>query len=104
MRTLFYYEETYKTDWSLIRSVVIRVINKIGRPGCGSPICFITSRVKDRNRRYEMMLPINHIHNKICNNFRLSFELNHVVLQELFVRSVKNKQRSSGRAMTRTVK
>lgn len=104
MRTLFYYEETYKTDRSLIRSVVIRVINKIGRTGCGSPICFITSRVKDRNRRYEMMLPINHIHNKICSNFRLSFKLNHVVLQELFARSDKNKQRSSGRAMARSVK
>lgn len=104
MRTLFYYEETYKTDRSLIRSVVIRVINKIGRTGCGSPICFITSRVKDRNRRYEMMLPINHIHNKICSNFRLSFKLDHVVLQELFARSDKNKQRSRGRAMARSVK
>ena len=51
-----------------------------------------------------MMLPINHILNKICNNFRLSFKLNHVVLQELFARSDKNKQRSSGRAMARTVK
>ena len=26
------------TDWSPIRSVIIRVINKIGRPRSGSPI------------------------------------------------------------------
>ena len=28
-----------RTEWSPIRSVIIRVINKIGRPGSGSPIC-----------------------------------------------------------------
>ena len=28
-----------RTEWSTIRSVIIRVINKIGRPRSGSPIC-----------------------------------------------------------------
>ena len=28
-----------RTEWSPIRSVIIRVINKIGRPCSGSPIC-----------------------------------------------------------------
>ena len=32
-----------RTEWSPIRSVIIRVINKIGRPHSGSPICLITN-------------------------------------------------------------
>ena len=32
-----------RTEWSPIRSVIIRVINKMGRPRSGSPICLITS-------------------------------------------------------------
>ena len=32
-----------RTEWSPIRSVIIRVINKIGRPRSRSPICLITS-------------------------------------------------------------
>ena len=41
------------TEWSTIRSVFIRVINKIGRPGIGSPICFITSMITNRIGRHE---------------------------------------------------
>ena len=37
-----------RTEWSLIRSVIIRVINKIGRPRSGSPICLITSMIADQ--------------------------------------------------------
>ena len=37
-----------RTEWSPIRSVIIRVINKIGRPHSGSPICLITSMITDR--------------------------------------------------------
>ena len=37
-----------RTEWSPIRSVIIRVINKIGRPCSGSPICLITSMITDR--------------------------------------------------------
>ena len=47
-----------RTEWSPIRSVIIRVINKIGRPRSGSPICLITSMITDR-------LSINHKYNKI---------------------------------------
>ena len=36
-----------RTEWSPIRSAIIRVINKIGRPRSGSPICLITSMITD---------------------------------------------------------
>ena len=39
--------------WSPIRSVIIRVINEI------------TSMITDRIGRHEVLLPINHIYNKI---------------------------------------
>ena len=35
-----------RTEWSPIRSVIIRVINKIGRPHSGSPICLIITFTK----------------------------------------------------------
>ena len=56
-----------RTEWSPIRCVIIRVINKIGRPRSGSPICLITSMITDRIGRHEVLLPINHNFNKICN-------------------------------------
>ena len=37
-----------KAEWRPIRSVIIRMINKIGRPRSGSPICLITS-IKKKN-------------------------------------------------------
>ena len=55
-----------RTEWSPIRSVIIRVINKIARPHSGSPICLITSVISDRIGRHEVLLPINHNYNKIC--------------------------------------
>ena len=55
-----------RTEWSPIRSVIIRVINKIGRPHSGSPICLIMSMITDRIGRHEVLLPINHNFNKIC--------------------------------------
>ena len=54
-----------RTEWSPIRSVIIRVINKIGRPRSGSPICLITSMITDRIGQHEVLLPINHKFNKI---------------------------------------
>ena len=54
------------TEWSPIRFVIIRVINKIGRPRSGSPICLITGMITDRIGRHEVSLPINHNFNKIC--------------------------------------
>ena len=56
-----------RTEWSPIRSVIIRVINKIGRPRSGSPICLITSMITDRIGRHKVLLPINHNFNKICD-------------------------------------
>ena len=56
-----------RTEGSPIRSVIIRVINKIGRPRSGSPICLITSMITDRIGRHEVLLPINHNFNKICD-------------------------------------
>ena len=47
-----------RTEWSPTRSVIIRVINKIGRPCSRSPICLITSMITDRNGRHEVLLPI----------------------------------------------
>ena len=61
-----------RTEWSLIRSVIIRVINEIGRPRSGSPICLITSMITDRIGRHEVLLPINHIYNKILESDWLS--------------------------------
>ena len=54
-----------RTEWSPIRSVIIGVINKIGRPRSGSPICLITSMITDRIGQHEVLLPINHNFNKI---------------------------------------
>ena len=56
-----------RTEWSPIQSVIIRVINKIGRPRSGSPICLITSMITDRIGRHGVLLPINHNFNKICD-------------------------------------
>ena len=56
-----------RTEWSPNWSVIIRVINKIGRPRSGSPICLITSMITDRIGRHEVLLPINHNFNQICD-------------------------------------
>ena len=48
-----------RTEWSPIRSVIIRAIN--------NPICLITSIITDRIGRHEVLLPINHNFNKICD-------------------------------------
>ena len=56
-----------RTEWSPIRPVIIRVINKIGRPRSGSPICLITSMITDRIGRHDVLLPINHNCSKNCD-------------------------------------
>ena len=53
-----------RTEWSPIRPVIIRVINT---PRSGSPICLITSMITDRIGGHEVLLPINHNFNKICD-------------------------------------
>ena len=48
-----------RTEWSPIRSVVIRVINKIRRPKRESDL-LITSMITDPIGRHDVLLPINH--------------------------------------------
>ena len=65
--------KTSHTSCRPIRSVVIRAINKIERPRSGSLISLsiihglITSMITDRIGRHEVLLPINHNFNKICD-------------------------------------
>ena len=48
-----------------LRSLIIRVINKIGRPRIGSSI-LIASMITDRIGRHEVLLRINYNYTKIC--------------------------------------
>ena len=73
-----------RTEWSPIRSVIIRVINKIGRPRSGSPICLITSMITVQIGRHEVLLPINHNFNKICNIIGYFFKSKHEKFDILF--------------------
>ena len=61
-----------RTKWTPIRSVIIRVINKIGWPHSGNLICLITSMITDRIGWQEVLLPINHNYNKIWALWALS--------------------------------
>ena len=79
-----------RTEWSSIRSVIIRVINKIGRLRSGSPICLITSMITDRIGRHEVLLPINHNFNKICDILGSFFNQN-TRNSEIFLLAVKKK-------------
>ena len=88
-----------RTEWSPIRSVIIRVINKIGRPRSGSPICLITSMITDRIGRHEVLLPINHNFNKICDILGSFLNQN---VRDVFANSEKNSHLSA-RVMARTV-
>ena len=48
-----------RTEWSPIRSVIIRVINRIRRPHSGrGPICLITSMITDQIGQHKVLLPI----------------------------------------------
>ena len=46
-----------RTEWSPIRSVIIQVINKIGRPRSGSPICLITE-LDDTKFCYQLIITL----------------------------------------------
>ena len=91
-----------RTERSPIRSVIIRVINKIGRPRSGSPICLITSVITDRIGRHEVLLPINHNFNKICHILGSFFFNQNTRNSEIFLLPVK-KSHLSARVMARTV-
>ena len=51
-----------RSEWSPIWSEIIRVINKIGRPRSGSPICFASMITDQIGRHLKVLLPINHNH------------------------------------------
>ena len=91
-----------RTEWSPIRSVIIRMINKIGRPLSGSPIYLITSMITDRIGRHDVLLPINHNFNKICNIAGYFFNQNTRNSTFCFASSEK-KSHLSARVMARTV-
>ena len=92
-----------RTEWSPIRSVIIRVINKIGRPRSGSSICLITSMITDRIGRHEVLLPINHNFNKICDIIGYFLNQNTRNSKFCFASSEKKKSHLSARVMARTV-
>ena len=58
-----------RTEWSPIRSVIIRVINKIAK---WESDLLITSMITDRIGRHDILLPINHNH----YNFRKTESFN----------------------------
>ena len=80
-----------RTECRPIRSVIVRVINKIGRPRSGSPIFLITSMITDRIGRHEVLLPINHNFNKICDILGSFFKSKHKKFRDFFASSEKKK-------------
>ena len=73
-----------RTEWSPIRSVIIRVINKIGRPRSGSPICLITSMTRDRIERHDVLLPIHCNFSKICDIYKALFKIKRQEMPRFF--------------------
>ena len=80
-----------RTEWSPIRSVIMWVINKIGRPRSESPICSITNMITDRIGRHEVLLPINHNFSKICDIIGFFLNQNTINSKFCFARSEKIK-------------
>ena len=91
-----------RTEWSPIRSVITQVINKIGRLRSGSPICLITSMITDWIGRHEVLLPINHNFNKICDIYKALFWNQNRGSSNFFLLVVK-KSHLSACMMVRTV-
>ena len=67
------------------------MINKIGGPRSGSPICLITSMITGRIGRLEVLLPINHNFNKICDILDSFFNQNTRNSEIFFASSEKKK-------------
>ena len=91
-----------RTVWSPIRSVIIGVINKIGWLRSGSPICLITTMITGWIGRHEVLLPINHNFNKICDT--IGYFLNQNTRNSKFCfASSEKKSHLCARVMARTV-
>ena len=63
-----------RTEWSPIRSVIIRVINKIGPPRSGSPICLIKTQ-EIRNFVLLAVKKISHLSARLMARTRADEEL-----------------------------
>ena len=61
------------TERSPIQSVIIRVINKIGRPRSGSPISLIARMITYRIGRHEALVQINRNHYNFRENKCIPF-------------------------------
>ena len=83
-----------RTEWSPIRPVIIRVINKIVR---GRPIAIA---IAERIGRHKILLLINHSHNKICN---ILSSLKNTGYSESFLLEVKIKSHLIARAWWRVL-
>ena len=77
-----------RTEWSPIQSLIIRVINKIGRLHSGGPICLITSMITDPIGQQKVLLPIiiNHNHYNFRENKCIPF-----FVKELLIPSIEKK-------------
>ena len=64
-----------RTEWSPIRSVIIRHSH---------PILLITCMITDRIGQHEVLLPINHNFNKICDIIGYFFKSKHKKFEILF--------------------
>ena len=76
----------------LLPLLIIRVINKIGRPRSGSPICLITIMITDRIGLHEVLLPINHNFNKIFDTLDSFFLIKTQEIPRFFLLAVKKKK------------
>ena len=91
-----------RTEWSPIRCVIIRVINRIRQPHNGrNPICLITSMITDQIGRHKVLLPINLNFNKICDTQGSFFKIKTQDIPRYFLLAVK-KSHFSTRVMART--
>ena len=48
-----------RTEWTPIRSVIIRVITKLGDRAAGVRFVYQAGMIKDQIRQHEILLPIN---------------------------------------------
>ena len=81
-----------------VEIIYFKLSNKLS----GSPICLITSMITDRIRRHEVLLPINHNFNKICD--LIGYFLNQNTRNSKFCFASSEKESHlSVRVMARTV-
>ena len=83
-----------RTEWTPIQSVIILVVNS------ESPICLISSMVTDRIGWHEVLLPIDHDFNEICDIVGSFFNQN-TRNPKIFLLAVKKKSHLRTRVMAR---